>query len=89
MTHFSFSLVDRVAGYSLQLTNPDRSRTYVSINMHEDRLYILEGTVPGNSAPPMLFKTSLGFLDEEGESVSYQSVYRNGFPASAQGAFLR
>ena len=89
VTHFSFSLVDRVAGNSLQLTNPDRSRTYVSINMHEDRLYILEGTVPGNSAPPMLFKTSLGFLDEEGESVSYQSVYRNGFPAPVQGEFLR
>ena len=77
MSHYQ---ADRVEGHALQLTNADASRTYVSINMHEDRLYILEGTVPEGAAPPMLFQQSLGFLDEEGEGVRYETPYANGFP---------
>ncbi len=81
VTHLSHYQADRVEGLALQLTNADRSLTYASINMHEDRLYILEGTVPAGSAPPMLFQQSLGFVDEEGNGVRYESVYTNGFPA--------
>ena len=81
VTHLSYYLADRVEGQAVQLTNADGSRTYASINMHENRLYILEGTVPGSSAPPMLFQQSLGFLDEDGQAVRYESVYTNGFPA--------
>ena len=80
VTQMSYYQADRVEGHALQLTNFDGSRTYVSINMHEDRLYILEGTVPAGSAPPMLFQQSLGFLDAEGEGVRYESAYANGFP---------
>ena len=81
VTHMSYYQADRVEGQALQLTNADGSRTYVSINMHEDRLYILEGTVPRGSAPPMLFQQSLGFIDEQGQAVRYRSAYTNGFPA--------
>ena len=81
VTHMSYYQADRVEGQALQLTNADGSRTYVSINMHEDRLYILEGSVPPGSAPPMLFQQSLGFIDEEGQAVRYESPYTNGFPA--------
>ncbi len=81
VTHLSYYQADRVEGQALQLTNTDGSRTYASINMHEDRLYILEGTVPAGSAPPMLFQQSLGFIDEEGNGVRYESPYTNGFPA--------
>jgi len=49
--------------------------------MHENRLYILEGTVPANAPPPGLFQQSLQFLDKDGNRIRYQSIYSNGFPA--------
>jgi hypothetical protein len=81
VTHFSYSNVDRVEGHELQLTNADRSRTFVSIHMHENHLYILEGTVPAGSPAPALFQTSLGFLDKDGKGIRYDTPYSNGFPA--------
>ena len=80
VTFFSYSNVDRVEGHELQLTNADRSRTFVSIHMHENRLYILEGTVPAGSPAPALFQTSLGFLDKDGKGIRYDTPYSNGFP---------
>jgi hypothetical protein len=80
VTHFSYSNVDRVEGHELQLTNADRSRTFVSIHMHENRLYILEGTVPAGAPAPALFQTSLGFLDKDGKRIRYDTPYSNGFP---------
>jgi len=80
VTHFSYSNVDRVEGHELQLTNADKSRTFVSIHMHENRLYILEGTVPAGAPAPALFQTSLGFLDKDGKGIRYETPYSNGFP---------
>ena len=48
--------------------------------MHENRLYILEGTVSAGSPPPGLFQQSLGFLDKEGIRVRYDTVYSNMYP---------
>ncbi len=56
VTHLSYSNVDRIEGNELQLTNPDGSRTFASVHMHENRLYILEGTVAKGSPPPALFQ---------------------------------
>ncbi len=81
LTHFVYTQADRVEGNSLQLDNADGTRTYASVYMHEDRLYILDGTVPVNAVPPALFQQSMGFLDEEGKSIRYSSTYTNGFPA--------
>jgi hypothetical protein len=80
VTHFSYSNVDRVEGHELQLTNADKSRTFVSIHMHENRLYILEGTVPAGAPAPALFQQSLGFLDRDGKGIRYDTPYSNGFP---------
>ena len=80
VTHLSYSNVDRVEGHELQLTNADRSRTFVSIHMHENRLYILEGTVPAGAPAPALFQQSLGFLDKDGKGIRYDTPYSNGFP---------
>jgi hypothetical protein len=49
--------------------------------MHEDKLYIMVGTVPPGYPEPALFQDSLGFLDEKGQGIRYRSLYRNGFPA--------
>ena len=81
LTHFVYTQADRVEGHALQLDNADGTRTYAAIHMHKDRLYILDGTVSANSVPPSLFQQSMGFLDEEGNSIRYASAYSNGFPA--------
>ena len=81
LTHFVYYQADRVVGRTLHLTNPDGSRTFAAINMHEDRLYVQEGTVSADSPPPLVFQQSLGFLDQEGRRIRYASAYSNGFPA--------
>ena len=81
VTHYAYGNTDRVEGRRIQLTNPDRSHTFVAIYMHENRLYILEGTVPAGAPPPGLFQQSLGFLDKDGVRVRYETVYANGYPA--------
>ena len=82
MTSLVWNTVDLVEGHQLQLTNnADKSRTFAGIYMHENKLYIIEGTVPAGYPEPGLFQQSLGWLDENGIGLRYQSVYSNGFPA--------
>jgi hypothetical protein len=80
VTHFTYSYADLVEGHQLQLTNKDGSRTFAAIHMHENRLYIVEGTVPEGAPAPGLFQQSLQFLDKDGNRIRYQSIYSNGFP---------
>ena len=80
VTYYAYADTDRVEGRRVQLTNADQSRTFVAIYMHENRLYILEGTVPPDLPPPALFQQSLGFYDTEGIRVRYTTIYRNGYP---------
>lgn len=80
VTYYAFADTDRVEGRRIQLANADRSRTFVAIYMHDNRLYILEGTVPPDLPPPAQFQQSLGFFDADGERVRYRTLYRNGLP---------
>ena len=64
--------IDLVEGHQMQITNPDNSRTYASIYLHNSRLYILEATVPEGSLPQGLFQASLSFLDETGNKIRYR-----------------
>jgi hypothetical protein len=80
VTYYGYADTDRVEGRRVQLINPDQSRTFVAVYMHDYRLYILEGTVRGNTPPPALFQQSLGFFDPEGVRVRYATVYRHGYP---------
>ena len=80
VTHYAYYNTDRVEGRRIQLSNADQSRTFAAIHMHENRLYILEGTVSAGSPPPGLFQQSLGFLDKEGTRVRYEAVYSNAYP---------
>ena len=92
VTHLAWAWQDLIEGIELQLlNNADQSRTFAHVSMHKNRLYILEGTVPGNYPPPGLFQQSMGYVDENGRAVRYQSVYSNlygewskDFPAQPQ-----
>jgi len=82
LTSYLSSNVDQVEGHQLQLTNnADKSRTFAGIYMHENKLYIVEATVPAGYPEPGLFQQSLGWLDENGIGLRYQSIYSNGWPA--------
>lgn len=71
ITYDAFAQVDRIEGHQLQITNADKSRTFVAIHLHARRLYILEATVPGNFPAPGLFQQSLSILDEQGNRIRY------------------
>ncbi len=84
-TLFTWASMDGVEGRTMQLTNnADQSRTFIGLFMHENKLYLTEGTVPKGYPEPGLFQQSLGWLDETGISLRYQSTYNNSYPAPAR-----
>jgi hypothetical protein len=81
LTSYVFNHVDLVEGHQLQLTNnADKSRTFAGVYMHENKLYIIEGTVPAGFPVPDFFQQSVGWLDEKGNDIRYLTIYHNGFP---------
>jgi hypothetical protein len=81
VTGLSWEWQDMVEGHSIQLTNnADQSRTFAFVGMHEQRLYILEGTVPKGYPEPGLFQQSLGWVDKDGNGIRYQGIiYSNAY----------
>jgi hypothetical protein len=78
VTHYMWSFVDLVEGHRLQMTNNvDQSRTFASVHMHENKLYILEATAPRGRHGQEQFQQSLGWLDENGIGLRYTEVYSN------------
>jgi hypothetical protein len=80
VTELIWTNVDLVEGHLLHLTNADTSRTFASIFMHDQKLYIVEATAPAGSPEPGLFQQALGWIDEKGVSIRYQTLYHHGFP---------
>lgn len=84
VSHYAHYNSDRVEGHAIRLTNADGSRTSAVVHMHEDRLYILESTVPRGAPAPGIFQISLRFLDSEFKPVRYEwdgiQIYSNGYP---------
>lgn len=84
LTHYAHYNIDVIEGHELHLTNPDGSRTFAAIHMHENRLYIIEATVPKGDPAPNLFQISMRFLDSQGNPVRYTwngtQLYSNGYP---------
>ena len=85
VTYDAFHYIEFVTGHELQLTNPDGSRTYTGIYLHENRLYILDATAPRDAAAPIIFQQSFGFLDADGKPVRYRPFYVNPLPAPRAG----
>ncbi|MBI2187082.1 MAG: hypothetical protein HYU37_08135 [Acidobacteria bacterium] len=77
VTDYDLEFQDVVEGYMLHLTNRDESRTLAYITMHENRLYVFEGTVPKGYPEPALFQSSVGFVDAKGNGIRYLDYYSN------------
>ena len=69
VTFDAFHYINLVTGHELQLTNPEQSRTYAGIYLHENRLYIFDATVAKGMPPPLIFQQSPEFLDAGGNSI--------------------
>ena len=77
VTYDAWHHIDRVSGHQVNLTNANGTRTFAALYLHENRLYILDGTVPADGPEPGLFTQSLSFLDAEGKRVRYEDIYFN------------
>jgi hypothetical protein len=92
VTGLGWEWQEMVEGNFVQLTNADGSRTFAWVTMHENKLYILEGTVPGGSPEPGLFQQSWSFVDANGRIRYQEIVYSNAYhglgayPKPANGA---
>jgi hypothetical protein len=79
MTHYMFYFVELVSGRLLQMTNPDKTRTYAAIHQHAGRLYIHQATVPSGMPEPILFMQSLAWADDKGLAIRYRTLYTEGY----------
>ena len=80
VTYVGWSNMDLVEGNMVSLSNKDKSLTSAAVYMHEDKLYILEGTAPAGRPVPDWFQQSVGWIDENGNGIRYLTIYHNGFP---------
>jgi hypothetical protein len=89
VTHLADYNTDVVQGNEVHIINPDESRTYATIHMHENRLYITQATVPKNAPAANWFQISLRFLDAQYNPVRYTwdgfVMYANGRPTPRAG----
>ena len=72
VTYDAWHHIDRVPGHQLQITNSDGSRTFAAIYLHQDKLFIVEATVPRGTPPQGIFQQGLRFIDEEGRRIRYE-----------------
>lgn len=79
VTQYGLYFVDVVSGRLMQLTNPDRSRTYAAVHQHAGRLYIHEATVPADMPEPILFMQGLAWVNQQGLSIRYRTLYTEGY----------
>jgi hypothetical protein len=85
VTQLNWNTFYSVGGNQLHLTNRDGSRTLAGIYMHTQKLYIIEGTVPEGAPLPALFQQSIGWIDEKGTNIRYESLYHHAFPTPPRG----
>ena len=69
----AYHYIDRVEGHQLHLVNPDGTRTYAAIYLHDSHLYIVEATILPGVPPAGQFQQSLEFIDGNGNRIRYQN----------------
>ena len=80
VVYLGWTNMNLVEGHMVNLvSNKDKSRTSAAVYMHENKLYVIEGTVPAGYPVPDFFQQSVGWLDENGNDIRYLTIYHNGF----------
>jgi hypothetical protein len=80
ITNITGDWQDLIDGMMVQMTNADQSRTFASISMHDNRLYIVEGTAPTSGyPPPIAFQQNFTVVDNQGSAIRYQRIYSNAY----------
>lgn len=80
ISHFMLYFLEMVTGNLVQLENTGNGdRTFAAVHMHDGRLYIHEATVAKGMPEPILFMQGLGFVDPEGRSIRYRTLYTEGY----------
>jgi len=85
VTQLSWNTYYSVGGQQVHLTNRDGSRTKAAVYMHNQKLYISEGTSAVGEPDAGLFQQSFGWIDENGRNIRYESLYHHAFPAPPRG----
>ena len=80
VTHLGSANTEMVEGIGIQLLKEDGSRWYAVIFWHNYHLFIANAIAPQGMPPPLLFSTSLGFLDEQGRRITYGERYTPLYP---------
>lgn len=80
VTHLGTANTEMVEGIGTQLLREDGSRLYAVIFWHNYHLFIANAIAPPGMPPPILFSTSLGFLDEQGRRITYGERYSPLYP---------
>jgi hypothetical protein len=81
LTHITWNYLgfEGVEVNELQFTNnKDKSRNFVTIYMHHNRLYVMQETTPANYPPPGLFVQSMSLYEADGRKANHERVYFNG-----------
>jgi len=81
LTHYMWSFLgyEAVESNELQfINNADQSRSFVTIYMHHNRLYIMEGNVPADYPSPSLFVQSVSLLEQDGAQANHERMFYNG-----------
>ena len=79
ITHYMYYFVELVSGRLLQMTNPDKTRTFAAIHQHAGRLYIHQATVASGMPEPILFMQGLAWADDKGLAIRYRTIYTEGY----------
>lgn len=66
--------IDRVNGHQIQAEYEDGSKLFAGIYNHQNKVYVLEATIPAGLPPAGMFQQALGFTDTEGNRLRYDYV---------------
>jgi hypothetical protein len=72
-----------VCGHSLSTVAEDGSRSLSAVNLHDFKLYLVEGIVPRGKAPPVQFQQSIVIIGADGNRIDL----RVGFDPLAPSVF--
>jgi hypothetical protein len=79
LTYYWHDFIQLVDGHLMQFKDSDGSQTHALVSMYETKVYIVEGTTPGNDPTALLFREGFQFANALRMNQSTQ-FYRQPLP---------